>query len=88
MSVSIPKDRGKLVLGARPLAVLIFDDERLWRRCYGPEIQRDFGLFSMGARLAGYGGVISARREEKLQAAFAGRGSRRRRAGETTTTDT
>jgi hypothetical protein len=80
MSASIPtKNLGKLVLGARPLALEIFDDEGLWRRCYGPEIRRDFGLFLMGTRLAGYRGVIRAVRKQKLKDAFAGRSGRRRR---------
>ena len=53
--------RGRLILGAKPLAVKIFNDEARWRSLYTPSMQRVLGIFRLGNRLAGYEEVIAAR---------------------------
>jgi hypothetical protein len=58
--------RGKLLLGARPLAQHIFDDEEKFRSVYNEDLQRELGLFMLGKRVAGYTGVIDARLNAKI----------------------
>lgn len=61
--------RGRLVLGARPLAALIYQDESRWRSLYSNYLRRELGLFTIGHRIAGYTGVIEARLAAKVTAA-------------------
>jgi hypothetical protein len=65
------KNRGRLVLGARKLAGEAYDDESRWRSMYRPEVRREFGLFYLAGRLAGYSGVIRDRLDTKLKTALA-----------------
>jgi hypothetical protein len=58
--------RGKLLLGARPIARHAFKDEDRWRSLYNEDMQRELGLFMLGNRLAGYTGVIDARLNAKI----------------------
>ena len=59
-------DRGELVLGAKPLARLIFHDEKRWRSLHRPAKRSALGLFMLGGRLAGYTGIIEARISAKV----------------------
>jgi hypothetical protein len=68
----MPENRGKLLLGAKPIARHAFKDEARWRSVYNEQIQRELGLFMLGNRLAGYTGVIDARLKAKVAAALAG----------------
>ena len=61
--------RGRLVLGARCLAELIYQDESRWRSLYGSRLRRELGLFQLGNRIAGYTGVIESRLAAKVNAA-------------------
>jgi hypothetical protein len=58
--------RGKLLLGARPLAREIFGDEEKFRSVYNEDLQREMGLFFLGKRLAGYTGIINERVNAKI----------------------
>jgi hypothetical protein len=64
-------DRGKLLLGAKPIARHAFKDEERWRSVYNEEMQRELGLFTLGRRVAGYTGIIDSRLDEKVVAALA-----------------
>jgi hypothetical protein len=61
-------NRGKLLLGARPIARHAFKDEERWRSVYNEHIQRELGLFMLGNRVAGYTGIIDARLNAKIAA--------------------
>ena len=63
--------RGKLLLGAKPIARHAFKDEKKWRSLYNEEMQRELGLFTLGRRVAGYTGIIDSRLEAKVVAALA-----------------
>jgi hypothetical protein len=64
------EDLGNLIVGAKPLAVAIFNDASKHRSVvYSPALRRDLGLFLMGGRLCGYEGVIRRRIAAKLAAA-------------------
>lgn len=65
-------DRGRLLLGARRLAVKVFDNEERYRSMYNPTLQRELGLFFLGPNLAGYEGVIDAVLAAKVDAAMNG----------------
>jgi hypothetical protein len=65
------KNRGRLVLGAKGLAREAYDDEGRWRSMYHPKVMREFGLFYLAGRLAGYSGVIRERLNAKVAAALA-----------------
>jgi hypothetical protein len=65
-----PKDRGRLIVGARPLALKVYQDEEKGRSMYSPAIRRDLGLFMLGNRLAGYEGIIEDRLAAKIDAAL------------------
>src|SRR5262245_49144702 len=80
------KNRGKLLLGARPIARHAFKDESRWRSLYNDEMQRALGLFMLGNRLAGYTGVIDAWLSAKITAALAGEREATAAAVEITTT--
>jgi hypothetical protein len=69
---SMAANRGKLLLGAKPIARHAFKDEEKWRSLYNEQMQRELGLFMLGSRLAGYSGVIDARLDAKVAAALAG----------------
>jgi hypothetical protein len=58
--------RGKLLLGAKPIAQHIFDDGEKFRSVYNEDLQRDLGLFFLGKRVAGYTGIIDARLNAKI----------------------
>ena len=60
------RNRGKLLLGAKPIARHAFKDEERWRSLYNEEMQRELGLFMLGNRLAGYTGIIDARLNAKI----------------------
>jgi hypothetical protein len=62
--------RGRLVLGARPLAEFVFQDESKWRSILAPGMRADLGLFMLGNRIAGYEGVIEQRLADKVNAAL------------------
>jgi hypothetical protein len=64
--------KGKLLLGAKPIAAHAFRDKGRWRSIYNAEIQRELGLFMLANRIAGYSGVIDQRLGAKLAAALAG----------------
>jgi hypothetical protein len=64
-------NRGKLLLGARPIARHAFRDEKRWRSAYNDEMQREPGLFMLGKRVAGYTGIIDSRLNAKVIAALA-----------------
>lgn len=64
----MPGNRGKLLLGAKPLARHAFKDEDRWRSLYNEEMQRELGLFMLGNRLVGYTGIIDARLNAKIAA--------------------
>jgi len=59
-------NRGKLLLGAKPIARHAFKDEKRWRSLYNEEMQRELGLFMLANRLAGYTGIIDARLNAKI----------------------
>jgi hypothetical protein len=61
-------NRGKLLLGAKPIARHAFKDEERWRSIYNEEMQRELGLFMLGRRVAGYTGIIDSRLNEKVVA--------------------
>jgi hypothetical protein len=63
------QERGRLVVGTRALAELVYQDESRWRSMYGNSLRRELGLFMIGHRLAGYAGVIEARLAAKVNAA-------------------
>jgi hypothetical protein len=65
-----PKGRGRLIVGARPLARFVFQDEEKWRSMYTPAIRQDLGLIMLGNRLAGYEVVIEERLAAKVDAAL------------------
>jgi hypothetical protein len=65
--------KGKLLLGARPLAQHIFDDEEKFRSVYNADLPRELGLFFIGKRLAGYTGIINERLTAKISAAPEGK---------------
>jgi hypothetical protein len=64
-------NRGKLLLGARPIARHAFKDEKRWRSVYNDALQRELGLFMLGRRIAGYTGIIDSRLNAKVIAALA-----------------
>ena len=64
-------NRGKLLLGAKPIARHAFKDEKRWRSLYNAQMQRELGLFMLGSRVAGYTGIIDSRLSEKVTAALA-----------------
>jgi hypothetical protein len=64
-------NRGKLLLGARPIARHAFKDEKRWRSVYNDALQRELGLFMLGRRIAGYTGIIDSRLDAKVTAALA-----------------
>jgi hypothetical protein len=64
------KGRGRLIVGARPLARIVYQDEGKWRSMYSTAIRQDLGLFMLGNRLAGYEGVIEERLTAKVDAAL------------------
>jgi hypothetical protein len=64
-------NRGKLLLGAKPIARHAFKDEKRWRSLYNGEMQRELGLFMLGRRVAGYTGVIDSRLNAKVAGALA-----------------
>jgi hypothetical protein len=59
-----------LVLGARPLAEFVFQDESKWRSILAPGMRADLGLFMLGNRIAGYEGIIEQRLTDKVNAAL------------------
>jgi hypothetical protein len=61
-------NRGKLLLGAKPIARHAFQDEKRWRSLYNEQMQRELGLFMLGNRVAGYTGIIDARLNAKITA--------------------
>jgi|RhiMethySRZTD1v2_1073278.scaffolds.fasta_scaffold2757471_2 hypothetical protein len=63
--------RGKLLLGAKPIARHAFKDEERWRSIYNEQIRRELGLFMLGNRVAGYTGIIDARLNAKIPAGLA-----------------
>jgi hypothetical protein len=65
-------NRGRLLLGAKPIARHAFKDESKWRSIYRAQMQRELGLFMLGNRLAGYTGIIDARLNAKIVAALGG----------------
>ena len=64
-------NRGKLLLGARPIARHAFKDEKRWRSVYNDALQRELGLFMLGRRIAGYTGIIDSRLNAKVATALA-----------------
>jgi hypothetical protein len=66
----MPANRGRLVVGARPLARLVYQDESKWRAMYATALRQDLGLFILGNRLSGYEGVIEERLAAKVDAAL------------------
>ena len=69
MSSADTQERGRLVVGTRALAELVYQDESRWRSIYGNSLRRELGLFQLGNRIAGYSGVIEARLAAKVTAA-------------------
>jgi hypothetical protein len=65
-------NRGRLLLGAKPIARHAFKDESKWRSIYRAQMQRELGLFMLGNRLAGYTVIIDARLNAKIVAALGG----------------
>jgi hypothetical protein len=65
-------DKGRLLLGAKPLARYVFDDENEWRSLNSEAMRKTLGLFRLAGRVAGYTGVIDARLNAKVAAALAG----------------
>ncbi len=61
------QNKGPLFVGARSLARKIYNDEEKWRSVLSPALRADLGLFMMGNRLCGYGGVIDSRIAAKLR---------------------
>jgi hypothetical protein len=59
-------DRGELVIGAKRLARVIFQDEKRWRSLHRPAMRSALGLFMLGGRLAGYTKIIEARITAKV----------------------
>jgi len=59
-------DRGELVIGAKPLARVIFQDEKRWRSLHRPAMRNALGLFMLGGRLVGYTKIIEARIAAKV----------------------
>ena len=57
--------RGKLLLGARPLAREIFGDEEKFRSVYNEDLQREMGLFFLVSDLQ-YTGIINERVNAKI----------------------
>jgi hypothetical protein len=70
------EQRGRLVLGARPLAEFVFQGESKWRSILAPGMRADLGLFMLGNRLAGYQGIIEQRLADKVNAALSKRPTR------------
>jgi hypothetical protein len=54
-------NRGRLILGARPLARHVFGDDAQWRTLHNGEVRSVLGLFMLGPRLAGYENIIDER---------------------------
>jgi hypothetical protein len=66
------RPRGTLIRGAPAIARAIFgtDDARSCRMIYLPDIQKQFGIFRLRGKLAGYSGWIEGAIERKRTRAF------------------
>ena len=69
MSADTQFERGRMIVGSRPLAALVYGDESRWHSLYGSSLRRELGLFLIGHRITGYEGVIEARLAAKVTAA-------------------
>ena len=55
------KRRGRMLIGAKPIARKVFEDESKWRSLHSESMRRALGLFMLGGRLAGYENIIDER---------------------------